>query len=43
VARNLSLGEHTIELRADAFPDRVARVTVTVAEGAPKKKPRRRG
>jgi hypothetical protein len=41
--RNLSLGEHTIELRADAFPDRAARVTVTVAEGAPQKKSRRRG
>ena len=42
VTRDLSLGEHTIELRADVFPDRVARVSVTVAEGAAKNKARRR-
>ena len=42
VTRNLSLGEHTIELRADVFPDRVARISVTVAEGAAKNKARRR-
>ena len=33
VVRDLSVGTHTIELRGNAFPDRVSRITVTVVAG----------